>query len=126
MEIIIKVCAIAIFGSIAVLTVRRILPEMALSVSIILLVFVFLFALGAIERVISFIFVLSENAGLDKELTTPLVKVLGISIVTKLATDICREAGVLAVASCIELLGGCIAIVLAFPLMMSLLSQITV
>ena len=88
--------------------------------------FVFLFALGAIERVISFIFVLSENAGLDKELTTPLVKVLGISIVTKLATDVCRQAGVLAVASCIELLGGCIAIVLAFPLMMSLLSQITV
>ncbi len=126
MEIIIKVCAVAIFGSVAVLAVRRILPEMALSVSIVLLVFVFIFALGAVEKVLSFVFVLSENAGINKELTSPLVKVLGISIITKLATDVCREAGVLAAASCIELLGGCVAIALAFPLMMSLLSQITV
>lgn len=126
MEVIVKVCALAFFGAVVVLTIRRVLPEMALPASLVLLFSLALCAIGAISRVVSFVFELSETAGLRRELTEPLVKVLGISIVTKLATDMCREAGVLAVASYIELLGGCIAIAFAFPIMMSLLSQIAV
>ena len=125
MEIVIKVSALAVLGAIIIVALRRTLPEMSIIVSVSLVAVLVFGAAGAIGKVISFIYELAEWASIGRELVEPLVKTLGISIVSRLASDMCRESGVTAVASYIELLGGAVAVSLAMPLMFGLLGQIS-
>ncbi len=125
MEVVLKVCALSIVGAITVVLLRRTLTEMSVAASLVLLGALVFCAAGAIGRVIELVFELAEYAGLSENLLTPLIKALGISIITKLSSDLCRESGVVSAASYIELLGGAVAISFAIPLMFGLLGQIT-
>lgn len=125
MDSLIKVCVIAGIGVFAVSGIRRSLPEMshaAMLATLLALVFV---AAGTIGTVIAFIYELADNAGIGDDLIRPLIKCLGVSIVTKLACDVCRDGGISSAASYIELVGGAVAISIAAPLMMTVLGQIT-
>ncbi len=125
MEVVIKVSALAVLGAIIIVSLRRTLPEMSIIVSVSLVVVLVFGAAGAIGKVISLIYELAEWANIERELVEPLVKTLGISIVARLSSDMCRDSGVAAVASYIELLGGAVAVSFAIPLMFGLLGQIT-
>ena len=124
MEVVIKVSALAVLGAIIIVSLRRTLPEMSIIVSVSLVAVLVFGAAGAIGKVISLIYELAEWANIERELVEPLVKTLGISIVARLSSDMCRESGVVAVASYIELLGGAVAISFSIPLMFGLLGQI--
>lgn len=50
-----------------------------------------------------------------------LLRVLGIGIVSQLAADLCREAGLAAAASTVDLCGRLLALVQAAPLLQTLL-----
>ena len=125
MEVVIKVSALAVLGTIIIVLLRRTLPEMSVIMSVALTVVLIICTVGAISRVVSLIYELATWASIDRELVEPLVKTLGISITSRLASDMCKESGVLSVASYIELLGGAVAISLAAPLMFGILGQIT-
>ena len=124
MEVVIKGSALAVLGAIIIVSLRRTLPEMSIIVSVSLVAVLVFGAAGAIGKVISLIYELAEWANIERELVEPLVKTLGISIVARLSSDMCRESGVVAVASYIELLGGAVAISFSIPLMFGLLGQI--
>lgn len=125
MEVIIKVSVLAMLGAIAIASLRRTLPEMSVVLSVALILALVFSAAGAILKVVALIFELSEWAGVDRELIEPLVKALGISIVARLASEMCRESGVMAASSYIELVGGGVAISFAIPLVFGLLGQIS-
>lgn len=125
MEVVIKVSAIAVLGAIIILSLRRTVPELSVTVSIALLGALVFGAAGALGRVVALIYELSKWARIDSELVEPLVKTLGISIVARLASDMCRESGVHSAASYVELVGGAVAVSFSIPLMFGLLGQIT-
>ena len=52
-----------------------------------------------------------------------LLQVLGIALVAQLATDTCKEAGLSAAATAIELCGRVLALLQALPLLQSLLGS---
>lgn len=52
-----------------------------------------------------------------------LLRVLGIALVAQLASDICREAGLLAAATACELGGRALALLQALPLLQQLLES---
>ena len=54
---------------------------------------------------------------------SPAVQVLGIALVTQLAADTCKEAGLSAAATAIELCGRVLALLQALPLLQSLLGS---
>ncbi len=125
MEIVIKVSAIAVLGAIIVVSLRKTVPELSVTVSIALIGALVFGAAGALGRVVALIYELAKWARIDAELVEPLVKTLGISIVARLASDMCRESGVQSAASYVELVGGAVAVSFAIPLMFGLLGQIT-
>lgn len=125
MELVIKISALAIIGAIIIVSLRRTVPELSVTVSIALLGALVFGAAGAIERVVALIFELAGWARLEDELIEPLVKTLGISIVSRLASDMCKESGLQSAASYVELAGGAVAVSFAIPLMFGLLGQIT-
>lgn len=125
MEVLIKVSALAVFGAIIIVSLRRTVPELSVTASVALLAVLVLGAAGALGRVVTLIYDLAAWASIDDKLVEPIVKTLGISIVSRLASDMCRESGVQSAASYVELVGGAVAVSFAIPLMFGLLSQIT-
>ena len=125
MEVVIKVSALAVFGAIIIVSLRGTVPELSVTASVALLAVLVLGAVGALGRVVTLIYDLAAWASIDDKLVEPIVKTLGISIVSRLASDMCRESGVQSAASYVELVGGAVAVSFAIPLMFGLLSQIT-
>lgn len=52
-----------------------------------------------------------------------LLRVLGIAVIAQLATDICREAGLAAAATAVELAGRVLALLQALPILQELLAS---
>ena len=58
----------------------------------------------------------AEPGGLPPELLAPLVKTLGIALVSRLGTEICRDAGQGAMAAVLETAGAFGAVLVSLPL----------
>ena len=59
---------------------------------------------------------LAAAGGLPPELLAPLVKTLGIALVSRLGTEICRDAGQGAMAAVLETAGAFGAVLVSLPL----------
>ena len=125
METLLKVCALSLAGMFTVNIIKRTLPEMSAAATLALITGLVAVAAGTVGKCVMFIYELAENAGISGELVTPLIKCVGVSILTKIGGDMCRDNGMSAVASYIELVGGAVAISIAMPLMLTVLKQIT-
>ena len=64
------------------------------------------------------------GAGIDRELLSTVLRCVGISIVSRIGCDVCRDAGVSSAASYIELVAGAASVMCAAPLMLAVLRQI--
>ena len=76
------------------------------------------------EPVLTFLGKLRNLAGLDTELMTPLLKTVGIGLLTQLAASVCTDAGESAIAKLTELCGCVLAIYLALPLLEAVIDLI--
>ncbi|MGN0606729.1 MAG: SpoIIIAC/SpoIIIAD family protein [Oscillospiraceae bacterium] len=65
-----------------------------------------------------------ENSGIDSENVSIIFKALGISCITQLASDICRDCGENAIASSSETFGKITLIIMALPLFSELIQMV--
>ena len=80
---------------------------------------------GVFSRAVLFLNELAELAGIAPEVLSPLLKVMAVSIITKISCDVCRDAGVGSLASVIELCGCAIAVMLSIPIITTVLELVT-
>jgi stage III sporulation protein AD len=66
-----------------------------------------------------------SQTGLSAGVVAPVMKCVGVGIVTRLSADMCRDGGQSAIASGVELCGTACAMVVALPLIQSLLEMIS-
>ncbi len=121
METAIKISALAIIGVITVILLRKSLPEMSVVAILAIQAVLGICACGVLSTVLSHVRTFAENAGVGEALLKPLFRSVGISVIIKLASDICRDNGASAIASTVELIGGAIALSYSIPLMQMLL-----
>ena len=67
---------------------------------------------------------LAELAGLSEEIVTPLIKTVGISILVRIAAQICRDGGMGSIAAALELAGSLAALVTVMPLLWAVLELV--
>ena len=67
---------------------------------------------------------LAENAGIDSDFVSIVLKITGISYIGQLAAEVCRDAGEGAVATNVELCAKVIILVVGMPVVTSLFSVI--
>ena len=120
----VRVCAIALVGVITASLLRKSVPEMAVVMTLVLIVGMVAAASGILGSVVKFIHEIAGGAGIDRELMTPVLRCVGISIVSRIGCDVCRDAGVSSAASYIELVSGAASVMCAAPLMLAVLRQI--
>ena len=124
MAILIKVAAIAVAGVVIGLVIKKNSPDMALMLTISLALIALYLAFDTIKAVTEFVTSLAGAAQISPAILTVVFKAVGISIVTKLSSDVCRDAGQSSVASGIELTGSFAALYIALPLFKTVMDMI--
>ena len=98
METVLQIAAVCLVGAVLAAVLRQRSPEAALLLGL---------AVCA---------VVAAAGGLPPELLAPLVKTLGIALVSRLGTEICRDAGQGAMAAVLETAGAFGAVLVSLPL----------
>lgn len=117
----------AVIGVITVIVaslLKKTSRELALLLSIAACILISLILLQLAKPVVDFFSKLRDLAGLDKNLMTPMLKTLGIGLLTQLCATVCADAGENAVANLIELCGGILALYVALPLLEAVIDMV--
>lgn len=117
MSDVVKVAGAAILTAVCAMAVRRQVPELALVLSICAGALVVLYCTGAFESVLGFLDRLAQLGGISPEVLAPMLKAVGIGVVTRMAADFCKDAQQGALAGVVELAGTALALVAVVPLM---------
>ena len=122
---IVKLAAVAVMGALCALTVRKQAPELAMVVGLATGVLLLWAAMSALTALREFLDSLIALSGLSPAILSPLVKTIGIAIITHIASELCRDAGEGGIAAFAETAGGALALCVALPLMRAVLDMVT-
>ena len=125
MEILIKIAAIAITGTVIGLVIKKNSPEMSLLLTISIAMVALYMASGIISDIVDFAGKLADASKLSPAVLSVLLKTVGISIISRLASDVCRDAGQTSVASGVEIAGCAAALYISLPLMETVFDMIS-
>ncbi|MGM9538819.1 MAG: SpoIIIAC/SpoIIIAD family protein [Candidatus Onthomonas sp.] len=118
---ILQLGAIGVAGTLCALTIRRQTPELALVLALVTGGLILYASREALAQAVTLLQRLASAAGISEELLTPLVKTVGISILIRLSSQLCRDGGLDSVATFLELAGSLAALAVAAPLLQSVL-----
>ena len=124
MTILMKAAAIGLTGALVALLLKKTAPEMALALSLAVCIMGAGLAAELIAQLKQIIDLARSQTGLSPAIVEPVLKCVGVGVVTRLAADLCKDAGQGAIASAVELTGAACAMATALPLIRSLLQMI--
>ena len=115
METVLQIAAVCLVGAVLAAVLRQRSPEAALLLGLAVCAVVGALLLRGLADVLDMLEDLAAG-GLPEGLFTPLVKTLGIALVSRLGTEICRDAGQGAMAAVLETAGAFGAVLVSLPL----------
>lgn len=125
MEDILKIAAAAVAAALCAVTVKKHVSEMGMTLALAAGVLILGFAAGALEQVRRVLDQLAETARLEPAVLAPVIKTVGISLVTRWTAEICRDAKEGGIASFVETAGTALALFTALPLVEAVLSMVS-
>lgn len=120
----IQIAVIGIVATILIAVIKVHRPEIAIQISIITGIIIFLLILSKISSVIQLLSQYAEKADIDISYIKTLFKIIGIAYITEFGAEICKDAGENSIASKVELAGKVTIILLAVPIITSLLDLV--
>jgi len=124
MDLVIRALILGVVGSVLCLVLKKNSPELGLMLALATALLVMGLGVELIGAIVHFAETLNDAAGLSPALLGPVLKTVGIGILTRLAADICKDAGQGAIASTVELAGTVAALYIALPLMQTVFQMI--
>ena len=115
---------LAVVGAVMCLVIKRGSPEVSLILAMAVSLLVVAIAIEIITAIFEFVELLREAAQISPAVIGPVLKTVGISILTRLAADICKDAGQSSIGTAVELSGTVAAIYIALPLMQTVFAMI--
>lgn len=125
MEEILKVAAVAVTAALCAMVLQKNVQELGLVLALAAGVFILGFSLKAVEGVRSMMDTLADTAGISPAVLAPVVKTVGIAIVTRISAELCRDAKEGGIAVFVETAGAALALFVALPLLEAVLDTIT-
>lgn len=116
MESIVKIAAIAVVAALCAVTVKKNVPELGLVIGLTAGTLILMSSINALKSAKELMEFLAETAGLSPVVLTPVIKTVGIGIITKLTAEICRDAKEGAIATFVETAGAVGALFVSLPL----------
>ena len=124
MELILKSAAIALVSAIVGLIIKKYNPEISILLSSCTVAMIGIAAVSFASNLKNFVYTVRTIAGTPDVFIAPILKCVGIAIITKLTAELCRESSQGASASAVELAGTVCAMSVAMPLIMNALELI--
>lgn len=106
-----KIVLIALFATSMIIIVKQTRPEIAMLISLITVVVIFLFSLDKVGQVIDLIRSLSDRAGLTRDFLNIILKIIGIAYITEFGASICKDIGESAIALKVQFAGKCVILI---------------
>ncbi len=125
MPTILKIAALAVTAALCAVTVKKHVPELGIVLAMAAGALLLGFALEALGQVAAVLDRLADMTGLEPAVLSPVVKTVGISLVTRWTAEICRDAKEGGIASFVETAGAALALLAALPLVEAVLSMVS-
>jgi len=121
---ILQIIGVGIIATVIIVVLKAQRPEIAVQISIVAGIFIFFLIAGKLSTVIGLLSDYADKANIDMSYLDILLKIIGIAYIAEFGAEVCRDAGESSIASKIELAGKVLIIVLAVPIITSLLDLI--
>jgi len=121
---IVQIVALGFVATVLLVVLKQERPEIAVQLSIVVGVVIFIMVLGKIGSVIQVLEELSRRANVNQFYLATILKIVGIAYIADFGAQVCRDAGESAVASKVEFAAKVIVLVLALPIIAALLETI--
>ncbi len=118
---VIKVLVIALSSTLTALIIKRGSPEISAVLALAACGAIVYITYETLVPVVEFIRRTKSLSQLSAAAFAPVMKCLGIALISKLGSDLCRDGGQGAIAGAVELMGAVAALYCALPLMSGLL-----
>ena len=125
MESVVRLAAAAVAAALCAVVVKQHAREVGAVLALAAGALLLGAALGALEDVRTLVDELGELIGLSPAVLAPVLKTVGIAILTRIAAELCRDAGEGGIAAAAETAGAAAALLAALPLLRAVLSTIT-
>jgi stage III sporulation protein AD len=120
-----KIAGLGLAAAVLAVFIKNWKPEIALQVSLVAAVIIFLMVLPYLKAVVLMFQDISQQIGLESKYLSLVLKVIGIAYVAQFAAELCRDAGETSVASKIEFAGKVIIMTLSMPVVYNLLDVVS-
>ena len=117
MEVFLRVAAVCVVGAVLAVFLKIDSPELGLLLALAVCVVVMITMAGSIKEILDMLRQMMAWSGIGTEVFAPLVKIVGIALICRVGTELCRDAGQGAMASLVEMGGAFGAILMAMPLL---------
>lgn len=124
MELMLRSAAVLLLSALTALILKKNAPELALMLSFVALCTVFLSLLDTVRQFRSLFDTVTVLLPDSEMMIRPVLKCLAIAIITKITSELCRDASQNTASAAIELLGTVCALSVAMPLIVSMLKTV--
>ena len=111
-----KGAALCLIGAVFAALLKKKVPELAILVSMAVITLVGIALVQAVGNILAAVENLMHLGNFPADLFRPLIKTVAIALVSRLGSDLCRDAGEGAMASMLEISGSFGAIIVSLPL----------
>lgn len=121
---VLQIVGIGLIGTVMAVIIKERNKELALMVSLVTGLLIFVFAVSKIGAVIRVLEKLASLANINIFYLSTILKIIGIAYIAEFGAQICRDAGEGATAVKIEFAAKVLVIVLALPVIVAILESI--
>ena len=121
----VKIAAIAVAAELCSVVVKKNVAELGMVLALCAGAIILSCSLGALEGVKELMDTLADTAGLSPAVLAPVVKTVGIAVLTRVSAELCRDAKEGGIAAFVETAGAAAALFVSLPLLKTVLSMVT-
>ena len=121
---ILQIAAIGIIAAVLITLLKETKPELAVMLGVAAGVIIIILVVDELYEVVVAFYNIAEVSGIAGGSFTTVVKIIGIGYVTEFAANVCSDSGCKSVGDNIQFAGKVVIMVLALPIINSLLSLI--
>ena len=121
----VKIAAIAVAAARCAVVVKKNVAELGMVLALCAGAIILSCSLGALAGVKELMDTLADTAGLSPAVLAPVVKTVGIAVLTRVSAELCRDAKEGGIAAFVETAGAAAALLVSLPLLKTVLSMVT-
>ncbi|MGI6449543.1 MAG: stage III sporulation protein AD [Desulfitobacteriia bacterium] len=119
-----QVVGLAIIVTVIGAVLKQIKPEIALQLSILAGVIIFILMMDKIRLVVDLLQKLSEQANVSSYYLFIVLKIVGVAYLAEFGCQICKDAGENALATKVEIAAKIFMIILAIPIIVAIMESV--